>query len=82
MSTILPLDKMTIEQKLQALEELTIDLHRNEALIEPPAWHLEILREREQLVQEGKAHYLDWEDVKKEIETLIARDRTQESRGA
>ncbi len=33
MSTILPLDKMTIEQKLQALEELTIDLHRHRALV-------------------------------------------------
>lgn len=33
------------EQKLQALEELTIDLHRNEALMVSPAWHADILRE-------------------------------------
>lgn len=75
MSTILPLDRMTIEQKLQALEELTIDLHRNEALLEPPAWHLDILREREQMVKEGRAKYLDWEVAKKEIDEAIARGR-------
>ncbi len=78
MSTILPLDKMTIEQKQQALEELTIDLHKNEALIESPDWHLEILREREQLVQEGKAKYTDWETAKREIAEEIARARPHE----
>jgi hypothetical protein len=82
MSTILPLDKMTIEQKLQALEELTIDLHKHESLIEPPDWHFDVLSEREQLVREGKVRYLDWDDVKKEIEKIIARDRPNESRGA
>ncbi len=82
MSTILPLDKMTIEQKWQALEELTIDLHRNEALIEPPAWHQEILHEREQLVKEGKARYLPWEDVKREIELMLAQNHPDETRGA
>jgi len=79
MSTLLPLDKMTIDQKLQALEELTIDLHQNEALIEPPAWHLDILREREQMVREGTAHYIDWETAKKEIAGIIARGRPDES---
>ena len=80
MSTLLPLDKMTIEQKLQALEELTIDLHKNEALIPVPDWHLDILREREQLVQEGKAHYIPWETAKKEIAEAIARGLPDESR--
>ena len=80
MSTILPLDKMTIEQKLQALEELTIDLHRRGALEETPAWHLDILREREQLVKEGKAHYIPWETAKKQIEAAIAKGRPDESR--
>lgn len=75
MSTILPLDKMTIEQKLQALEELTIDLHKNEALIPVPDWHMEILREREQLVKEGKAEYADLETFKKLVDEDIKRVR-------
>ena len=75
MSTILPLDKMTIEQKLQALEELTIDLHKNEALIPVPNWHLDVLRDRELLVQEGKAEYVDLEAFKKLVAEEIARGR-------
>lgn len=75
MSTILPLDKMTIEQKLQALEELTIDLHKNEALIPTPDWHLDVLREREQLVKEGKAEYVDLDIFKKLVAEDIARGR-------
>lgn len=75
MSTILPLDRMTIEQKLQALEELTVDLHRNEALIPTPDWHLAVLREREQLVREGKAEYVDLEAFKKLVAEDIARGK-------
>lgn len=75
MSTILPLDKMTIEQKMQALEELTIDLHRRGALEETPAWQDDILRERAQLVQEGKAEFVDLETFKKLVAEDIARGK-------
>jgi Putative addiction module component len=33
-----------------------------------PPWHKELLDERERLVAEGKAHFIDWEDAKKQIE--------------
>jgi hypothetical protein len=75
MSTILPLDKMTIEQKRQALEELTIDLHRRGALEETPAWQDDILRERAQLVQEGKAEFVDLATFKKLVTEDIARGK-------
>jgi Putative addiction module component len=35
----LPLDKMTVAEKLRAMEMLWADLSRNEAQIESPAWH-------------------------------------------
>jgi hypothetical protein len=77
MSTILPLDQMTIEQKLQALEELTIDLHRRGALEETPAWQEEILRERTQLVEEGKAEFVDLATLKRLVAEDIARGKPQ-----
>ncbi len=77
MSTILPLDQMTIEQKLQALEELTIDLHRLGALEETPAWQDDILREREQLVQEGKAEFVDLGTLKRLVAEDIARTKSK-----
>jgi hypothetical protein len=77
MSTILPLDQMTTEQKLQALEELTIDLHRRGALEETPAWQEDILRERIQLVAEEKTEFVDLETLKRLVAEDIARGKPQ-----
>ena len=77
MSTILPLDKMTTEQKLQALEELTIDLHRRGALEETPTWQESILRERVQSVEEGRAEFVDLATLKRLVTEDIARGKPQ-----
>ncbi|MBI2512435.1 MAG: addiction module protein [Opitutae bacterium] len=80
MNITLPLDKMTVEEKLRLMEEIWADLSRNPDDIPIPEWHLEILREREQLVKEGKEHYIDWEVAKRQIDEAIARGRPNESR--
>lgn len=77
MSTILPLDQMAIEQKLQALEELTIDLHRRGALDETPAWQENILRERLQMVEEGKTEFVNLDTLKRLVSEDIARGKLQ-----
>ncbi len=46
MATRLPLEKMTVEEKLQAMEALWEDLTRRADEYEPPTWHGEVLRER------------------------------------
>lgn len=73
-----PLDKMTVEEKLRLMEEIWTDLSRNPDDIPVPEWHLEILREREQLVKEGKAKYLDLDEAMKEVAADI--ERTKELR--
>jgi hypothetical protein len=80
MNISLPLDKMTVAEKLNLMEEIWADLSRNPDDIPVPQWHLDILREREQLVQEGKAHYIDWETAKQQIDESIARGRPREGR--
>ena len=80
MNIVLPLEKMTVDEKLKLMEEIWADLSRNPDDIPVPQWHLDILREREQLVKEGKAHYIDWETAKKQIAEAIARGRPNESR--
>ncbi|MFM7099932.1 MAG: addiction module protein [Verrucomicrobiota bacterium] len=67
MSTILPLDKMTRAEKVRAMEELWADLSADESLVPTPAWHKEVLAERERLVQSGKARFLGWEEAKRQI---------------
>ena len=74
MSFTLPLDKLTVEEKLRLMEEIWADLSRNPDSIPVPEWHLEVLREREQLVKEGRAEYLDSETFKKQVAETVALD--------
>jgi hypothetical protein len=67
MSITLPLDKMTIAEKLEVMESLWRDLSRDESCLESPVWHGEILRQREQQVADGKEAYVTWDEAKQEL---------------
>jgi hypothetical protein len=64
---ILPLDEMTVEDKLQTMEALWESLSADPAAIESPAWHEEELRERERKIASGEAKFIDWEKAKADI---------------
>lgn len=64
---ILPLDEMSIEEKLQTMEALWEDLSADPTKIESPAWHEEELRERERKIASGEAKFIDWEAAKADI---------------
>lgn len=67
MEAILPLDKMTVAEKLRAMEMLWADLSRDEAQIESPSWHGDVLRDREARVQSRAEKFMDWETAKKQL---------------
>jgi len=71
MSKSLPLKKMTIQEKLSAMELLWDDLTRSPETIESPEWHKTILDERRQRVAKGLAKFQDWETAKAEIRNKI-----------
>jgi len=72
MSIALPLDKMTVAEKIQTMEYLWDDLcHHNTEDIQSPTWHKEILSEREKNIKSGKASFIDWDQAKKEIKDAI-----------
>jgi hypothetical protein len=73
MPVTLPLDEMTVEEKLDALELIWHSLSKNPEDIPLPDWHLEALMQREQLIKDGEAHFLDWEDAKKESTQAISK---------
>ena len=66
MSTVLDIDQMTLEEKLRAMEALWDDLCRKDA-VPVPQWHKDILDEREQQIEEGKAEFIDWDIAKRRI---------------
>jgi hypothetical protein len=73
MAITLPIKRMSREDKLRAMEELWADLSQDEAAIDSPAWHGEVLFETETLVREGKAKFSDWGDAKRRIRRKAGR---------
>jgi hypothetical protein len=68
----LPLNDMTLQEKLAAMESLWEDLARSPEGIESPAWHKDVLDERRQRLAEGKSRFVDWETAKAEIRNKLS----------
>src|SRR5213592_4753402 len=64
MSIKLPLNEMTVQEKLAAMESLWEDLSRSPEAIESPAWHKGVLDQRQQRIADGTAQFEDWEKAK------------------
>ena len=67
MDIALPLDQMTILDKLRAMEAIWADLCRHQEDVPSLAWHEQILKEREEAVRSGREQFLDWEAAKREL---------------
>ncbi len=71
MAISLPLNKMSIEEKLQLMETIWDDLSRNADKMPLPEWHREILAERESAIARGEEHFEEWDDAREKIEKDI-----------
>ena len=67
MDITLPLDQMTVAEKLRVMESLWADLSRNEQELESPAWHEQVLKERDERVRSGAETFVDWETAKRQL---------------
>ncbi len=72
MESTLPLDKMSLEEKLQAMESLWDDLCNTAGGISSPAWHEGVLAERLSMQERGEVKFEDWEAAKKKIKNKLA----------
>jgi len=67
----LPLAQMSLADKLEAMERLWADLSRYAPEHAVPAWHAEILEERERRLAAGDEKVLDWEEAKRRLRQEI-----------
>ena len=58
---------LPFHEKLLVMETIWDDICREEEKLAVPQWHKDILDERERLIAEGKAKFIDWEEAKKQI---------------
>jgi hypothetical protein len=62
----IPLETMSVAEKLEAMEAIWADLSRTPAHVPIPDWHREVLKAR----RESPATWLDWEDVKASLRAM------------
>ena len=71
MNIALPLDQMSIADKMRTMEDLWDDLCHHAEQVQSPAWHGELLAEREKGILVGEAAFEEWHTAKNKIrETL------------
>lgn len=63
----LPLNEMSVEEKLEVMELLWDDLSHNVANIPSPDWHASVLRAREEALATGEEDMEDWEAAKRRL---------------
>jgi hypothetical protein len=75
MDIVLPLNEMTTAEKLSLMELLWDDLSRTPENIPTPAWHGEVLAEREKQLQNGQTRFIEFAEMRERVEreTGIAR---------
>ncbi len=66
----IPLDKMSLAEKLEAMEALWADLSRTPADVPVPQWHRDVLKAR----LESPATWLDWEQVKASLREMARQE--------
>ncbi len=64
---------MSLAEKLQAMEGLWDYLSRHPDTLKSPAWHEDVLRERQQRIASAEAVFLDWEHTKADIRRRTMR---------
>jgi hypothetical protein len=67
-----PLNLMTLPEKLQLMEALWDDLTRRPEALESPAWHREVLQECRRKADTGEEQFNDWETAKEDIRRRTA----------
>ncbi len=56
--------KMSVIERLQAMEALWDSLLDEESDIESPEWHREILEERKRKIENGKTEFISLEELR------------------
>lgn len=67
----LPLETMSLADKLAVMETLWADISKQPDELPSPGWHNEVLEQRRRLVAEGKLNFLNWDkslaELRKEL---------------
>lgn len=63
----LPISDLSLAQKLDLMEALWAELSRDAKNLESPAWHKDVLEDRQEAFEAGKISTSDWEEAKRRL---------------
>jgi len=67
MDAVLPLDQMTVEEKLRAMEAIWRSLSTREEQVPVPDWHKQVLDERQRQIDAAEATFVSLEEMKERV---------------
>jgi hypothetical protein len=65
MPATIDIQQMSLPDKLRLMEDLWADLSGKE--VSSPAWHGEVLAERDRLMESGEETFVDWDTAKRQL---------------
>ena len=71
MTVTLPLDVMSVNDKIQAMESIWLSFTQNAIEMESPSWHGDVLAAREARASDGSSRYSDWNQAKLRIRAAV-----------
>ncbi len=67
MAARIPLDGMSLEEKIQAMESIWDDLCAHADQLHSPDWHGDLLAQRQAALDGGQDSFEDWSSAKEKI---------------
>jgi hypothetical protein len=67
MISTIQISQMSRTEKLQTMEAIWVDLSKDDASIESPVWHEEVLKETAARIASGQEKVTDWTTAKREL---------------
>jgi len=70
MSLELPLNTMSVGEKVQLLEQIWDNLCHQSGDVRSPEWHAAILKERQKQIEDGNMSVSSWSEAKERLRKL------------
>ena len=70
MTIELPLDTMSLEEKLQIMESVWQNLCNHSETIQSPEWHAGVVKKRVELLEAGNAEVSEWNHAKERLRSI------------
>jgi hypothetical protein len=67
MSTLTDIEKMTLPERLEAMEMLWESLSRDASAVASPSWHGDVLADRLEKISRGEGVFLSLDEVKRRL---------------